>query len=373
MALHHPDSRECPSPPPRRMTDAQYVASRSTLWSGVSALFTDGRGRVVLEDVDYRSTCLLPGGAIDAGETPSHAIARKVHQELGLTRPFSRVLAVDWVPPGTPGYPQGFPGEVIYVFDGGALREEDFAQIGLPGREVTGVRRIEPALLPCHVAPAVARRALAALRARINGSGPAILEDGRPLVPTRLDGLQVLRTERKPQLWPWHMGAVPDRLPVTQVWGWLFAQDGRNLVLIGQDTGSACLPGGTVEPADHGDPGQTLKREAWEEARVRISDPLYLGYLHDDTSNRRPCARARFAARITGWEPPHRDEATGQTYTRLLATPEQTAQLFDWGEESAAQLAAVHIAREKFGLPAPARQPLTELPPRQLTEGSAAP
>ncbi|NJP82631.1 NUDIX domain-containing protein, partial [Streptomyces sp. AA8] len=171
------------------MTDAQYLASRGLLWSGVSALFTDGRGRVLLEDVTYRPVCLLPGGAVDADEAPSAAITREVHEELGLAR-----------------------------------------------------------------------------------------------------------------------------------------------------------------------------REAWEEARVRLSEPFYLGYLDDDTGNRR-CARARYAAAIAGWEPPTLDEATGQMYARLLAAPEQAAQLFDWGAEAASQLAAVHTAREKLGLPTPAWQPLTELPP----------
>ncbi|MEU7164571.1 NUDIX hydrolase [Streptomyces morookaense] len=362
MALLNQDSDENTSTGPPRMTDVQYVASRGALWSGVSALFTDDRGRVLLEDVDYRRACLLPGGAIDAGEAPSLAVAREVHEELGLTRSFSRALAVDWVPPSAPGYPQGFPGEIIYVFDGGTLTEKDIARIRLPEREVTGIRCVEPALLSHHMGPGNARRALAAVLARINGTGPVVLEDGRPLAPTCLDDLEVLRTPRKPQLWPWQTGPVPAELPVRQAWGWLFWEDGRVLVLIGQDTGSACLPGGTVEPADQGDPARTLRREVWEETRVRIGDARCLGYLHDDTGSR-PCARVRYAARITGWEAPSRDEASGQTYARLLATPEQAAQLFDWGDRAACQLAAVHSAREELGLPAPTRQPVTELPP----------
>ncbi|WP_438828825.1 hypothetical protein [Streptomyces klenkii] len=79
------DSDENAGPGRSRMTDAQYVAGRSVLWSGVSALFTDGRGRVLLEDVDYRRACLLSG---DADEAPSLAVAREVRGELGLTRRF---------------------------------------------------------------------------------------------------------------------------------------------------------------------------------------------------------------------------------------------------------------------------------------------
>ncbi|MCC3773335.1 NUDIX hydrolase [Streptomyces sp. UNOB3_S3] len=165
MALLNQDSDENPSPGRPRMTDAQYVGSRNALWSRVSALFTDSRGRVVLEDVDYRAARLFPGGAIDAGESPSLAVAREAREELGLARSFSRALAIDWVPPSAPGYPQGFPGEVIYVFDGGTLTEDDFTRIRLPEQEVTGVRCVEPALLPHHMNPGNARRTLAALRA----------------------------------------------------------------------------------------------------------------------------------------------------------------------------------------------------------------
>jgi hypothetical protein len=49
-------------------------------------------------------------------------------------------------------------------------------------------------------------------------------------------------------------------------------------------------------------------------------------------------------------------------YSRLLATPEQIAELFDWGPGGQEQLAAVHAAREQLGLPAARRQPVTELP-----------
>jgi 8-oxo-dGTP pyrophosphatase MutT (NUDIX family) len=357
------DARDCPGPAPTtEMPPDAYGASRAALWTAVSVLFTDERGRVLLESVEYRATKLLPGGGMDAGEAPSTAVSREVLEELGLTSAFPHCLAVDWIPPTAPGFhpDMRFPGECVYVFDGGTLTNGQIRSIRSPGREVTGVEWVEPALLGDHMEPGDARRALAALRARINGAGATILEDGYPTAPSVLDTLQVLRTPRKAQLWPWHPDPVPSQLTVTQCWGWIFAPDGRALVLIGADTGSACLPGGRPETADQGDPAAVLVREAAEEAQIRIGAPVYLGYLYDDTG---PGARVRMAARLTHSAPAAQDPATGQTYSRLLATPEQVAELFDWGPGARAQLAAVHTARQQLGLPAPQRQPVTELTP----------
>jgi hypothetical protein len=68
------------------------------------------------------------------------------------------------------------------------------------------------------------------------------------------------------------------------------------------------------------------------------------------------------AAAFTPCAPVASDPATKQTYSRLLATPEQIAELFDWGPGGREQLEAVHATREQLGLPAPQRQPFTELP-----------
>nr|WSX75866.1 NUDIX hydrolase [Streptomyces sp. NBC_00899] len=201
-----------------KMTDKEYGASRTAAarWTGVAALFTDQDGRIVLEDVDYRDVCLPPGGAIDPGETPSAAMRREAQEELGLQRSFASALAVDWISSTAPGLnpAMGFPGEIITVFDGGTLTEEDLDAVRLPGREVTGLRHVEPAHLGDHMAAGDARRLMAALRARINGSGPAVMEDGRPLVPSLLDELRVLRTARKPQQWPWRSERTTPGLPL---------------------------------------------------------------------------------------------------------------------------------------------------------------
>ncbi|MCX5015675.1 NUDIX hydrolase [Streptomyces sp. NBC_00555] len=316
------------------MTPEEYGASRAALWTGAVVLVTDTDGRVLVQSVDYRTDRLLPGGAVDAGEAPSAAAAREVREELGIDGHYPRGLAVDWIAADTTGYPpeMRFPGEILHVYDGGTWSPERIAAVRLPAQEITGIDFAEPADLPALMDAGDARRTLSALRARINGAGPALLEGGRPTVPTALDRLGVLRTRRIAQHGAWHAGPVPAQLPVRDRQGWLFAPDGRVLLLIARATGAAHLPPPTAAPTAGAFP---------------------LGYRYGDDQG----AHARTAARLTGLPP-----AADAAYARLLATPEQVRELSDWGPAGVHELAAVHTARTRLSLPAPTRTPPTELP-----------
>lgn len=154
--------------------------------------------------------------------------------------------------------------------------------------------------------------------------------------------------------WTWHPDeAVPDDLPVGQSWGWLFAPDGRALVLAAPD-GGLNMPGGTVEPED-ADALATLRREASEEAGAVLAGTAHVGYLHDHQGlmyRGVPSARVRIAARLASLGPAAVDPAIGVTWRRLLASPRMIAALLGGGDESLAEaLAAQRTAHERLGVP----------------------
>ncbi|MFZ3468427.1 NUDIX domain-containing protein [Streptomyces sp. 4.24] len=323
-----------PAGPGTWMTPEEYGASRAALWTGAVVLVTDADGRVLVQSVDYRRDRLLPGGAVDAGESPAAAAAREMYEELGIEGRYPRGLAVDWIPADTPGMPpgMGFPGEILHVFDGGTWSPGRIESIRLPAQEITGIHFAEPAELTDLMDPGDARRALSALRARINGGGAALLEDGRPTSPTALDRLGALRGRRVRQHGTWHCGPVPAELPPKDPAGWLFAPDGRVLLLIARATGTAHLPPPAAAPGTGAFP---------------------LGHRRTGEG-----AHPRTAARLAS-VPPGADPA----YARLLATPEQVRELSDWGPAGHEELAAVEAARARLALPLPPRTPPTELPP----------
>jgi 8-oxo-dGTP diphosphatase len=149
-----------------------YVASLARKRMAAGALFRDVAGRVLLVDPVYRDTWDLPGGAVEAEESPHAACRREVAEELGLDRPAGRVLAVDWVP-SRPDRPEG----LILVYDGGVLTGAEINVIAVPESELAGFAFVEPDAVAGLVSPLVGRRIAACLEALIGGT-VASLEGG---------------------------------------------------------------------------------------------------------------------------------------------------------------------------------------------------
>ncbi|WP_116949479.1 NUDIX domain-containing protein [Jiangella endophytica] len=139
-----------------------------------AVLFSDAGGRVLIVEPTYKDHWELPGGLVEADESPLAAARREVREELGLDRPPGRLLVVDWVPP-RPERPEG----LTLLFDGGLLPESATAAVVLPADELRGWAFCPVPEAARLLSPLLSRRVAAALAARTTGT-VAYLEDGRP-------------------------------------------------------------------------------------------------------------------------------------------------------------------------------------------------
>jgi ADP-ribose pyrophosphatase YjhB (NUDIX family) len=156
-----------------QIISADYTATLPRKRMGAAVLFTDGAGRVLLVEPTYKEHWELPGGCVEADESPYDAATREVAEELGLAVTPGRLLVVDWVPP-RPDRTEG----VMVVFDGGTLAPERTADIRVPPAELRGWAWCTQAECGERLSPLLARRVCAALDAA--GDGVArYLEDGR--------------------------------------------------------------------------------------------------------------------------------------------------------------------------------------------------
>ncbi|ROO84638.1 ADP-ribose pyrophosphatase YjhB (NUDIX family) [Actinocorallia herbida] len=134
------------------MADAAYLATLPRTRGAASALLTDDGGRILLVKPTYRPGWLLPGGVIEAGESPLAACLRECQEELGLRPRLDGLVCFDWVPP---------EGEAdatnVWVF-AGRLDPEEIARIELPPDELSDHVLASPDELGDFTPPHITRR-----------------------------------------------------------------------------------------------------------------------------------------------------------------------------------------------------------------------
>jgi 8-oxo-dGTP diphosphatase len=151
---------------------ARYYASLATKRVGAGLVCRDDAGRILLVRPTYKPTWEIPGGAVEAGESPAAAVAREVLEELGTPIPIGRLLVVDWLPaqhPKTEG--------LMLLFDGGAVDNEMTQQFSLPPQELHEWAFVDPDRLEAYVSEHMARR-LGAAVAAVRMGGTSYLEAG---------------------------------------------------------------------------------------------------------------------------------------------------------------------------------------------------
>lgn len=164
---------------------------------GAGLICRDLAGRVLLVQPTYKSTWEIPGGVVEAGESPAATVAREVEEELGVNLAIGRLLVVDWLP-ARPPKTEG----LMMQFDGGTIDNSVTQRFRLRADELSAWRFFAAdelnAVLPDHMA----RRTRTALAVAATGQS-AYLEWGRPVgerssVATRLDPLTLVLMKGPP-------------------------------------------------------------------------------------------------------------------------------------------------------------------------------
>jgi 8-oxo-dGTP pyrophosphatase MutT (NUDIX family) len=108
-----------------------YTATLPRKRMGSGVLLTDAAGRVLLVEPTYKDYWEVPGGAVEADESPYDAAVRELTEELGLLLTPGQLLVVDWVPP-LDGRTEG----VAFIYAGGVLSADQERDIVLPAEEL---------------------------------------------------------------------------------------------------------------------------------------------------------------------------------------------------------------------------------------------
>jgi 8-oxo-dGTP diphosphatase len=153
---------------------ADYTARLPRKRMAAGMLFRDDAGRVLLVEPSYKNEWEIPGGCVEADESPYAAAIREVAEELGVSTVPGRLLVVDWVPPHA-GRTEG----VMFVYDGGLL--ESAANFHLSPDELRSWAWCTPSEAAARLSEPLTRRVLAATEAAATGT-MLYLENGQRTV-----------------------------------------------------------------------------------------------------------------------------------------------------------------------------------------------
>ncbi|MEV5967937.1 NUDIX hydrolase [Kribbella sp. NPDC051952] len=154
----------------------QYVAGLVRKRMAAGVLFRDRADQVLLVEPSYKPNWEIPGGAVEADESPWHTATREVAEELGINRPAGRLLVVDYVRPQD-SRPEG----VMFVFDGGVFNEGDDLAGFIPAEgEILSAGFYSLENVRKLAKPLLANRISAAVDAAHKGT-TTLCEDGIPL------------------------------------------------------------------------------------------------------------------------------------------------------------------------------------------------
>jgi 8-oxo-dGTP pyrophosphatase MutT (NUDIX family) len=155
----------------------EYVRSLNKKRMAAGVLVYDADDRIMLVELSYVTHWDIPGGTVDAGESPWTTATREMREELGMEQPLGRLLVIDYIP-NNRQWPEG----LAFIFDGGTVTDRAVRELTVTDPEIVSVGLYSMGVAASKVTPALFRRLTAALSALRTGK-LALAEDGRDIAP----------------------------------------------------------------------------------------------------------------------------------------------------------------------------------------------
>ena len=102
------------------MSYQKYIDSLPKKRMGAGCLFFDKAHRLLILKPTYRDSWLIPGGVVEANESPREACIREVIEEIGVDCQLERLLCMDYV-----NSKENYGEALQFVFYGGVIAVED--------------------------------------------------------------------------------------------------------------------------------------------------------------------------------------------------------------------------------------------------------
>ncbi len=143
------------------MSTLEYQLTLPKKRMGAGALFFNEKDQLLLVEPSYKPTWEIPGGVVEAHESPQDCCQREIEEELGLKIKVGRLLCVDYNPTTETRLES-----LMFIFDGGVLTDELIAQINLQPDELLSYRFFDQNSLPDNLSPTLGERILSAWEQR---------------------------------------------------------------------------------------------------------------------------------------------------------------------------------------------------------------
>lgn len=117
--------------------EEKYSDNLPKKYMASGALIFNKNGDLLILHPSYKNNWEIPGGIVEAGESPHEACEREIKEEIGLDIKVSRLLCVD--------YSINFEEveNLQFIFDAGVLNEDQINNIHFLDNEIKGYEFID--------------------------------------------------------------------------------------------------------------------------------------------------------------------------------------------------------------------------------------